>query len=61
MGIFPDDLEQRDRTQNCIRGDDTKTNQRLTVTTQDGLPVILCQFQNNLLWKQQSIKNVTVL
>ena len=54
-------LWQCDRTQNCIRGDDTKTNQRLTVTRQNGLPVILCQFWNNLLWKQQLIKNVTVL
>ena len=54
MGVFRDDLEQiYDTTwQNTkyVRGGDTKTNQRLAGTRQSGLPVILCQLRNNLLW-----------
>ena len=51
-GYLSKDLWQCDRTQNCVRGGDTKTNQRLAGTTQSGLPVILCQFWSSLLFEK---------
>ena len=56
MGVFPDDLEQvydivSDWVKDWARGGKCKTHLRRAGTTQSGIPVILCQFWSNLLWK----------
>ena len=64
MGIFPDNLEQ---VYDNVAEHKIASDEMTPKLIEDWLekrkvvfPVILCQFRNNL-WKQWSIKNLTVV